>query len=133
MAQNDRLSSMTDVDRILEHSHTQPVLVFKHSRTCGISAMAWEQWEAFLKQPEASRVYCTHLIVQDDRPVSNELAQRLSVRHESPQTILIIDGAAQWHTSHMAITQERLTQAVTSAPAPRGASGTAGGGGPDGS
>nr|MBO2508936.1 bacillithiol system redox-active protein YtxJ [Bacillota bacterium] len=120
MTPDHRLRSVTDVDDILDRSHAQPVLVFKHSATCGISAMAWEEWQAFLQGPESSGVYCAHLIVQDDRPVSNELAQRLDVRHESPQAILIVDGRAHWHTSHMAITRQRLAQAVASAPAPGG-------------
>lgn len=51
--------------------------------------------------------------VIEERPVSLALAERVGVKHESPQALLIKDGRALWHDSHRAITTEALVSAVT--------------------
>ena len=51
-------------------------------------------------------VYLIDVIGQ--RPLSREIAVRLGVQHESPQTILIRGGAVRWHASHYEVTAEAL-------------------------
>lgn len=51
--------------------------------------------------------------VIEERPVSLGLAERIGVKHESPQALLIKNGKALWHTSHHAITAEALKGALT--------------------
>ena len=34
------------------------------------------------------------------RPISNEIAQRYNIHHESPQSILLVNGKAVFHCSH---------------------------------
>lgn len=57
-----------------------------------------------------------HAIVRviEERPISLALADRVGVKHESPQALLIKDGQALWHDSHRAITTDALISAVTS-------------------
>lgn len=50
--------------------------------------------------------------VIEDRPVSNEIAARLGVKHESPQAILVRSGKAVWHASHGRITAAALAEAA---------------------
>jgi bacillithiol system protein YtxJ len=50
--------------------------------------------------------------VIEDRPVSNAIAERLQVKHESPQALLIKNGKAVWHASHWNVTEDSLAQAV---------------------
>lgn len=109
-----RVRTEGDVERLLQASQGRPVLVLKHSRTCPVSAMAWDAWRDFLRDPAAAAVQPAYLVVQDDRPASDALARRLGVRHESPQAILILGGRAVWHASHGAITAGELARAVTS-------------------
>jgi len=46
------------------------------------------------------------------RPLSREIAARLGIRHESPQTILIRGGAVGWHASHYDVTADALATQV---------------------
>lgn len=50
--------------------------------------------------------------VIEERAVSLALAERLGVRHESPQVLLIRDGRVDWHDSHHRITAPALAAAV---------------------
>lgn len=107
-----RVRTPADAAGLIERSRSRPVLVLKHSRTCPVSAMAWDSWQDFLGTPEARGVETAYLVVQDDRPASDELARRLGVRHESPQAILIVDGRAVWHASHGRVRAPELARAV---------------------
>lgn len=51
--------------------------------------------------------------VIEERPVSLALAERVAVKHESPQALLIRDGQALWHDSHEAVTAQALRAAVS--------------------
>jgi bacillithiol system protein YtxJ len=52
--------------------------------------------------------------VIESRPVSNEIATEMHVKHESPQVLLIRDQEVLWHTSHWNITFEKLEQEINS-------------------
>ena len=53
------------------------------------------------------------ITVQTHRPVSDAAAQRLGLRHETPQAILLRDGKAVWNASHFRITATKLTEALS--------------------
>ena len=87
---------------LAQASHEQPVLIFKHSTTCSISAAAKSkierQWaDSGLNVP----IYYLDLL--RFRPLSAQIAEQFGVRHESPQLLLIKDGACAYDASHMAI------------------------------
>lgn len=107
------LNSIEDLDTALAESKERPVLLFKHSLTCPISARAMREFEAFLDQAPP-RVGYKLIIVQTAREVSNEAAARLGLRHESPQAVIVRRGREVWSTSHYDITAERLREAVRS-------------------
>jgi|SRR5690625_1674876 len=101
-------------EQVWESSTDKPVLVFKHSTTCPISARAFGQYEAYLES--ADQDFDSYLVkVIEDRPVSNHIAEATSVKHESPQIFLIRDKEVHWHTSHSKITVESIGEAVESA------------------
>jgi bacillithiol system protein YtxJ len=56
-------------------------------------------------------VYVVKVI--EARPVSNAVAERLNVQHQSPQIILVRGGAAVWSASHFNITAESMNEALT--------------------
>ncbi len=96
----------------LEQSKTRPVVLFKHSVSCGISAMAKHQLEQdwdFTDQDLS--FYYIDLI--NFRPVSNKIATLLSVIHQSPQVILVKNGKAVFNTSHHAISVPALHKALS--------------------
>jgi len=101
------LKSIEELNGVLEESGARPVLLFKHSLTCPISARAYREFLAYLEAPEPQVSY--HLItVQTARAVSNEAAARLRVEHQSPQAILVLGGREVWNASHFDITAARL-------------------------
>ena len=101
-----------DLDDILERSKTDPVLIFKHSTQCSISGEVHREFMEFVAQtPQLKAVV---VLVIENRRLSNAVAERLGVRHESPQVLLIKDGRAVWHASHWSITSEALLSALRS-------------------
>jgi len=107
-----QMQSMSDLEKVLAASRKRPVLVFKHSTSCPISAEAHREWRAFLAGPEAQRVDHAWVRVIQERPVSLALAERVGVVHQSPQALLIKNGKSVWSASHWAITAAGLKAAV---------------------
>ncbi|MEL6124546.1 MAG: bacillithiol system redox-active protein YtxJ [Bacteroidota bacterium] len=105
------LTSTSQLEEIDELSKAQPVIIFKHSTTCGISAGAKNRlesgWEAI---PEDATLYYLDLLSY--RAVSNAIADRYGVRHESPQIIVIRDGKASYNVSHHAIQPQAIAGAL---------------------
>jgi bacillithiol system protein YtxJ len=100
------LTSDLDLDRALAASHAAPVIVFKHSESCGASWRA----EASLGDG-ALPAPVLRLVVQRSRAVSERLARLVGIRHESPQVLILVDGKVAWHTSHSGVTRERVADA----------------------
>jgi bacillithiol system protein YtxJ len=105
-----RIQSIQELNDALERSASQPLLLFKHSTRCPISAGAHKEAEAYLNGTPREDVTYGLIYVIENRDVSNEAAERLGVKHESPQAILIKDGQAVWHTSHSKITKSTLEE-----------------------
>lgn len=105
------LSDLEMLEAAIAESRERPVLLFKHSRTCGISCGALEELHAHLERGEARAAY-RMITVQSHRRVSDEVAARLGVRHETPQAILLRDGRPVWKASHFRITADELHRAV---------------------
>jgi len=107
-----KITSTEQLQNVLKASAEQPVLLFKHSTSCPISARANQEVLNYLNDRPNENVTYSLIHVIEDRPVSLEAADRLSVKHESPQAILIKDGIAIWNTSHSNITAEALERIV---------------------
>ena len=105
------LSTEADWDKLLAESSEKPLLVFKHSTRCPVSADAHEQYQQYLKQPLPGVAYA-YVDVIESRPVSNRIAETLHVKHESPQAILVYGGRAVWHDSHWRLTAEAMHAAI---------------------
>lgn len=101
------LNTISTFDKLLDT--TGPLLLFKHSATCPLSAYAYRQVISFLENRSTAPL-CGIVIVQHAREVSDEIARRLAIPHESPQMILIDDGEVLWYDSHNGITKEKLSQ-----------------------
>jgi bacillithiol system protein YtxJ len=112
MSEWEELESISNLEEVLRESARQPVLFFKHSLTCPISARAFSQFKQYLESAESRQVRNCLIVVQSAREVSRHLAEAIGVRHESPQAILVRDGRATWDESHFGITSDRLISAV---------------------
>lgn len=94
-----------DLERLIERSQAGPILIFKHSTTCPISATAYKE----MSQVEADIAL---VVVQKSRGLSNEIETRTGVRHESPQALVLRNGAAVWTASHWNITADEVERAL---------------------
>ena len=104
------LNHISQLDEIITLSKEKPVAIFKHSTRCSISRMALKQFENEFDFPEKVTPYFLDLITF--REVSNDIASRFGVQHQSPQLILIKDGKAIYTTSHSDIDARALKAKV---------------------
>src|SRR4029078_1035957 len=106
------LSHVDELDAAIAESRERPVLLFKHSRTCGVSCEALDELHAHVEDSGGAVSYKL-ITVQRPRQLSNEASLRLGVRHETPQAILLRDGRPVWTASHFRITKRQLDDALT--------------------
>lgn len=104
------ISAVAELDAVFAESEATPLFLFKHSTTCPISAAAYRRVAEYLAVADGAPVYLVKVI--EARPVSNEIAARTGVRHESPQCVLLDHGAAVWHASHGGVTAAAMSAAV---------------------
>jgi bacillithiol system protein YtxJ len=115
-----KITQLSDHDMLeaaIAESLERPVLLFKHSRTCGISCEALDELHLHLERGRSDAAYNAAykmITVQSHRPLSETAAKRLGVRHETPQAILLRDGRPVWQASHFRITADELERALTS-------------------
>jgi bacillithiol system protein YtxJ len=86
-------------------------ILFKHSPVCPASAVAMEEVENFTRTHPDVPLYVVD--VRGQRPLSQKTAAYFGVTHESPQVILVRNGAAVWHASHYGITAAKLSSALS--------------------
>src|SRR3954468_7419804 len=108
------LNDVESLDAAIAESRERPVLLFKHSRYCGVSCEALDELQAHLDNGAPASVAYKMITVQTHRPVSDAAAQRLGIRHETPQALLLRDGKVIWNASHFRITASELERAISS-------------------
>ena len=115
-----QLQHIEQLDLLLSESHTRPLLLFKHSFSCGVRAEALDELIDHLNAdivaagvPDPRYAIVT---VQTHRDVSNAVSTKLGVRHETPQALLIRDGRVIWSASHFRVTAEAMKKALTASP-----------------
>lgn len=105
------LTEISQLDTIIEESYKQPVAIFKHSTTCGISYQAKvgleEEWDI---APEELKFYYLDLLAY--RPISNEVANKLGIVHQSPQVIILKNGKPIDAFSHHSISVSRTKKEI---------------------
>jgi bacillithiol system protein YtxJ len=105
----DQLDSLDQLDNIIVNSKLRPKVLFKHSTRCGISRMALNQFEkGYTSGGQDAGYYMLDLIA--NRDVSNAVAEKLSVPHQSPQVIVIDNGIVVHTESHHGIDIKRVQQ-----------------------
>jgi bacillithiol system protein YtxJ len=101
------LSTEGQLEDIVKQSNNVPCLIFKHSTRCSISSMAKSRLEKTWDFPEDEiKPYYLDLIAYRD--VSNAIAEKFGVYHESPQALLIRNGECTYDASHLDISVQEL-------------------------
>jgi bacillithiol system protein YtxJ len=105
------LTNLHELERAMASSN-RPILLFKHSPTCGTSAEAEEEILQLLAGPRKLGVDVYQIDVRTSRGLSEAIATRFKIRHESPQALIIADGALVWSASHFRVTADAILAAV---------------------
>lgn len=95
------INSSEQLGEVFQKSNEQAVVLFKHSLTCPISASVFNE----MKNVGGD----VHLVViQSSREISNEIAKKTGIRHESPQAIVLKDEKPVYSASHFDVTADDI-------------------------
>lgn len=96
------LTSLNQIEDVVNESNIKQVVIFKHSTQCGISRMILRQFEKQLTiELNQAKFYFLDLLTY--REISNEIATNFQVHHQSPQIIIIKSGIVVYQCSHYEI------------------------------
>ena len=104
------LTELKQLEKIDEESTSKTVAIFKHSTRCGISRMVLRNFENEFRDEKEKDLKLYFLDLLSNREISNEIAKRYDVHHESPQLIVIKDKKVVQHASHQSIDAGELKQ-----------------------
>ena len=105
----DTLSKVSDLDRAKEESFKQPVALFKHSTRCSRSMFAKSKLEEGYNI-SSNKLKFYYLDLLNHRDVSDAIASKFGVHHQSPQILVLKEGKVVFHTSHEQISLSKLQQ-----------------------
>ncbi len=88
------------LDDIVQLSMEKPVLIFKHSTRCGISGMILNRFEKKIKDLD-SDFYIVDVL--KNRDISNLIADRFKIPHQSPQLLYVKSGKIESYGSHSGV------------------------------
>lgn len=96
-------------DELLASSGT--LLLFKHSSRCSISSTALNRVNSYCEGLDFEH-HSFLIPVIEQRDLSNHISERLQIRHESPQLIIVKKGEAVYAESHLSIAKKGLLKAL---------------------
>lgn len=97
----------THLQDILEHSTTEPVIVFKYSNSCGSSSRLKNDLLEKINTEQLSKpIYI--VTVQTHRALSNKISEWFNIKHESPQIFLISHGKILYTAHHKDIDLDKI-------------------------
>jgi len=99
------LNDTEQIDQIILNSKSKYQAIFKHSTRCGVSSGVLRQFE---RQENSDAIDFYFLDLLSHRAVSDEIASRLGVIHQSPQLIVLKNGSVSNHASHYDIMSIKL-------------------------
>jgi len=100
------LTNEQQLDEILDHSNKKRQVIFKHSTRCGISSMVLKQFENQFEN--MSHVDFYYLDLLQFRNISNAIALKFGVPHQSPQLIVVQNKKVVADASHHDILSVKL-------------------------
>ena len=95
------IQNTEELDALIENSNEQAIVLFKHSITCPISAGVYQE----VSNADAD---INLIVVQRARDVSNAVAEKTGIRHESPQAFVVKNGEVIYHASHYDVTASNV-------------------------
>ena len=93
----------TNLNEIETRSQTKTQVLLKHSTRCIVSTMAHMRLRTCTNDAD-----CWVLDLLRYRELSNEIAQRYDIPHQSPQIIVLQQGKVVFNASHEQIDCEKI-------------------------
>lgn len=101
------ITDLETLDTLTQESYKKPVAILKHSTSCGISRMVLRNFEQeYDLKEEDYNLYFLDLLRY--REISNKIASRFNVPHQSPQLIILKEGKVVYDASHSEVKAESL-------------------------
>lgn len=107
----ENLVRVQDLDSLKQAAEkAQHYWLFKHSSTCPVSAAAWNEFNEYCSlHPNQLFLF---LVVQEDRELSQKVAEITGIKHESPQLFHFASEKVDWHASHGDITSKSMMEFI---------------------
>ena len=105
---------LAHLEALIAGSFDRPLLLYKHSRSCGTSHEALDELHAHLAEAPRDAMYAI-VTVQGQQDLSDAVARRFHLRHETPQALLVRDGQLVWSASHFRVTSDAIARAIDAA------------------
>ena len=96
------LNDLDQLEDIVTNSYEKTIVIFKHSTRCSISRFSLNSFENEFNYPK-EKIECFYLDLLAHRDISNEIARKFQVEHQSPQVLVIKNGKAIYSASHESI------------------------------
>ena len=106
------ITTAEELETAIKTSFNKNILIFKHSTRCIISRTVLKNFEIVAKNETSNNIDFYFLDLLEHRNVSNEIAKRLNVEHQSPQVLLISNGICVFNASHEAIDFKELQEKI---------------------
>lgn len=108
----ESLKDIGQLEELDNRSFKQPVVIFKHSTRCGVSTFAERRlYDGWGSMPKDILLY--HLDLLAYRSISNTIADKYNVTHQSPQILVIKNGEATADCSHDGVGTDFLLKALS--------------------
>ena len=107
----NKITNISQLEDINTASESEKIMIFKHSTRCSISSSALNRLERnWNNENDSVKVKPYYLDLIAHRDISNGIAQKWNIEHESPQVLVIENGKCTYHNSHMGIDYNELME-----------------------
>ena len=107
-----QLTDLAQLDELDSSSGSKPVLLFKHSTRCSISRAALGRLEREWSVTDDASITAYFLDLLSFRSISNAIAERYSIEHESPQALIVESGRCVQVSAHFGIDYADVKKAL---------------------
>lgn len=104
------LTEVNQLNEIDAKSEEKPQVIFKHSTRCSVSSFAKRILTNEYSDEIENKADVYYLDLIAYREISNEIASRYNVIHESPQILVIQNGKCIYNASHSEVSFEKALQ-----------------------
>ncbi len=102
------LPEVEDQDTLDTVLASERAILYKHSTRCIVSSWSFREVRDFAADSPEWPVYVLKVI--EKRALSNQVAERLGIQHQSPQAFVIKHGEVVWDGSHNDVTADTLAR-----------------------